>query len=443
MKDVPLLPLTVSVPGDGFCGLHACLAHTLIAYGALRDPVLQDGLRSAQSALSLLRSRVYAIGEHFTFQSDRSLCDDYLAVFSDFPLWQEHVRDQLMAPSGTSRGMVIERFEEHAGVLDGLYRESSAENPVQENAFFSAWAQRYGAGFQEALTESLQSFMNGTIHGSYRSAGSSYHRLFSSFCDTYHASEARVLEQGLQQQNFGDGSSRHDGFYFESLHCFFVNHGFNRAAPSRFWLQNNDICLINNLVMPGCNFGMLGLRVVNPSAVHWEVSVDGAFQQVAPSLPWSQLQQRGYNDCSVSFSLLPLSSSMALFTEAIQDFVVKRVSDESIWETSRKMVALSYAISRLQEEANLFNTAYRSGSIEFQYDEVAELSSCLEKMSFVIDSLEQHRNSLQKKYDNINILLKMCMFIRDTLCNMVGDINGSIKKDQLPSPAHARLISCY
>ena len=81
---------TVGVPGDGYCGLHACLAHTLLATQFMNSPQCHVNFMAMRDALQACKDDIVALPdnavEYFRLGSS-SLPTRMHDIFSEFPAW--------------------------------------------------------------------------------------------------------------------------------------------------------------------------------------------------------------------------------------------------------------------------------------------------------------------------------------------------------------------
>ena len=111
---------TVGVPGDGYCGLHACLAHTLLATQFMNSSQSHTDFTAMRDALLACKDDIDALPDNAVelFRlGNSSLPTRMHDIFSGFPAWQRAWRAQLDTQEGVSKAILLKYYAEH---LDNL-----------------------------------------------------------------------------------------------------------------------------------------------------------------------------------------------------------------------------------------------------------------------------------------------------------------------------------
>lgn len=450
----------VTVPGDGYCGLHACLVHTLLATQFMNSSQSHTDFTAMRDALLACKDDIDALPDNaveFFRLGSSSLPTRMHDIFSEFPAWQRAWRAQLDTQEGVSKAILLKYYAEHLDNLNA-FCAYSAPGALDGSDFFRAWRDAYEQGpyapesdnsstFSEALADYAAIFVSGSIRDSYHD-DPTYLNLFGSFCQAYANSTTRQREQN-ERINFMNGGEEAISFHFDELFAYFNDtlgsgsNPFEIGAPQTYWLGDEDVRLIlDRTVMPNCNFEFVGLNASNPSRVHWEVTASNGFMRSTPSLDWANRQRalvycntkvdaqpfRGAYSPQVDFSLLPLSAGIVVFTEAIRDIVDLQTGSASFWDTPKKMKTLQDAETRLSEEIQAFEIACNTGRLDLAEDEVEDLSVAVENMRVAIDDFRMTYAALDQEYARFNILLKICIWIRDKVMQMIDKVMQRIDK---------------
>ena len=448
----------VTVPGDGYCGLHACLAHTLLATQFMNSPQSHANFTAMRGALQDCKVLIDDLSdnevEYFRLGSS-SLPTRMHDIFSEFPAWQRAWRAQLDTQEGVSKVLLLRYYEEH---LDNLNAFCTHSDPgeLDNSEFFQAWRDAYERGpyasqsdnspiFSQALADYAASFVSGSIRANYHD-DPTYLALFGSFCQAYANSSTRQNEQA-ERINSIDDDQEAISFHFDGLFAYFNTTLHSNANPFEVgalpvnWLGDEDVRLIlDRTVMPNCNFEFIGLNASNPSGVHWEVTVSTVFMDSTPSLDWANRQRalayynakvdaqpsRVAHSPQVDFSLLPLSAGIVVFTAAIRDIVDLQTGSASFWDTPKKMKTLQDAETRLSEEIQAFEIAYNTGRLDLDINEVEDLSVAVEDMRVAMCDFAMTYAALDQEYARFNILLKICIWIRDKVTQMIDKVDDSM-----------------
>lgn len=461
---------SVGVPGDGYCGLHACLAHTLLATQFMNSPQSHASLTAMRDALVACQNDIDALPDHaveFFRLGSSSLPTRMHDIFSGFPAWQRAWRAQLDTQGGVSKASLLRYYAEHLSNLNA-FCDYSAPRALDNSTFFRAWRDAYEQGpyvsqsdnsptFSQALADYAARFVSGSIRASYHS-DPTYLNLFGSFCHAYANSTTRQDEEA-DRVAFLQQAGSPVSFYFDGLFAYFnttLNRNLNPfdvGALQANWLGDEDVRLILDLtVMPNCNFELVGLNASNPSRVHWEITVSNVFMDRTPSLDWSHRQSAlgggshqtdaqalvVKQDSQADFSLGSLSTGIASFTIAVRDLVNLQTNSASFWDTPRKMRALQEAETRLTSEIKAFEAAYNAGRLDPDENEVEGLFVAVENMRVAISDFQMHYATLDQEYARFNVLLKICIWIRDKVSQLAHKVDDSI--DKLDSPV--TMVAC-
>ncbi len=459
----------ISVPGDGYCGLHMCLAHALLAYQFMNSPQSHADLRAMRDALLACKNDIDALSDHgvevFSFGS--SLLTRIHDIFSGFPAWQRAWRAQLDTQGGVSKASLLRYYAEHLSNLNA-FCDYSAPGAIDNSPFFRAWRDAYETGqyayqvanaptFTQALADYAASFVSGSIRASFNQ-DPTYLNLFGSFCQAYANNPTRQNEQAARIAFVGVDQEP-ISFHFDGLFACFnaaLNgnlHPFDVGALPANWLGDEDVrMIVDRTVMPNCNFEFIGLNASNPSRVHWEITVSNGFMERTPSLDWANRQNalerysrqidaqatERKQDFKTDFSLVSLSTSIAVFTMAVQDLVDLQTNSASFWDTPKKMRTLQEAETRLTCEIRALEAPYYAGRLDPDENEVEGLSVAVENMRVAITDFQMHYAALNQEYARYNVLLKICIWVRDTIDRLAHQVDDSI--DKLDSPV--TMVAC-